>query len=62
MDIVNLIPVIPVKGTAFENVKSLSNTEMQVIKDELKKKYKTLKFKNNCSRCRADACGKICSI
>ncbi|SFR57466.1 radical SAM protein [Anaeromicropila populeti] len=58
---VNLIPVLPVKGTAFEKVPSLSKEEIQSLKNELRGKYNSMKFKKHCSRCRADACGKICS-
>lgn len=58
---VNLIPVLAVKGTAFENVRSLSKEELDALKDEFRKKYSSLKFKKHCSRCRADACGKVCS-
>lgn len=57
--IFNLIPVLNVKGTKFENIKMLSHEEINKIKEDLKKRFPDVKFKNNCQRCRADACGYI---
>lgn len=57
--IFNLLPLLSVKGTKFENIETLSKENLKLIKDRLKKKFPDVRFKDNCKQCRADACGLI---
>jgi len=52
--IVNLMPLIPLEGTPFESMKSISKQELI----ELRKKYSNvIKQMYHCKQCRADAMG-----
>lgn len=53
-DVMNLIPIKPVKGTPFENQREPSHAELNALK-EIVTKY--LKPMTHCARCRADAAG-----
>ena len=52
----NIMPLIPVKGSVFENVPPASNKELNLIR---KKCGEHLKQMYHCKQCRADAIGKI---
>ncbi|MFA9388951.1 MAG: radical SAM protein [Prolixibacteraceae bacterium] len=53
-DVMNLIPIKPVKGTPFENEREPSHAELAELK-KIVAKY--LKPMTHCARCRADAAG-----
>lgn len=57
--IFNLLPLLSVRGTKFENIGTLSRNDLKVIKGKLKKMFPDVMFKDNCQQCRADACGLI---
>ncbi|MEZ0536689.1 nitrogenase component 1 [Caldicellulosiruptoraceae bacterium PP1] len=53
-ELLNLMPLIPVKGTLFENLTPISKQEL----NELRKKYSDIiKQMYHCKQCRADAVG-----
>ena len=53
-DIQNCIALIPIKGTPFENLGELSDSEMCLIRNKVSLYIKQMK---HCTRCRADAIG-----
>jgi nitrogen fixation protein NifB len=53
-DIQNCIPLMPVKGTAFEHVEAPSAGQVQLLRDAAGKHLPQM---NHCARCRADASG-----
>jgi len=52
----NIMPLIPVKGSVFEDVSPVSNKELNLIR---KKCGEHLKQMYHCKQCRADAIGKL---
>ncbi|MCL2151418.1 MAG: radical SAM protein [Oscillospiraceae bacterium] len=59
IDIINIVPLLPVNGTEYESIKPLTYGEFDKIKKDLQNKYKKVRFKQNCQRCRSDARGKV---
>ena len=57
--IYNLIPMLPVKGTRFGDIEQISSEALAAIKDDLRAAFPGIYIKDNCLRCRADACGRI---
>lgn len=57
--IYNLIPMLPIKGTKFGNIEQISDKALVAIKEKLRKVFPGIYIKDNCLRCRADACGSI---
>ena len=57
--IYNLIPMLPVKGTRFGDIEQISSESLEAIKDDLRAAFPGIYIKDNCLRCRADACGRI---
>lgn len=53
-DVMNLIPIKPVKGTLFENQREPSHEELNALKEIVAKHLKPM---THCARCRADAAG-----
>ena len=53
-DVMNLIPIKPVKGTPFENQREPSHAELRELKAIVNKYLKPM---THCARCRADAAG-----
>jgi nitrogen fixation protein NifB len=53
-DVMNLIPIKPVKGTPFENQREPSHDELNALKEIVAKHLKPM---THCARCRADAAG-----
>lgn len=53
-EVMNLIPIKPVKGTPFENQREPSHNEIQALRSVV---MKYLKPMTHCARCRADAAG-----
>jgi len=53
-EVMNLIPIKPVKGTPFENQREPSHNELQALRNIV---MKYLKPMTHCARCRADAAG-----
>jgi nitrogen fixation protein NifB len=53
-DVMNLIPIKPVKGTLFENQREPNHEELNALKDIVAKHLKPM---THCARCRADAAG-----
>ena len=56
-DIMNCMAMIPVHDTPFANIKSPSNEEIRSIRKLIGGSMAQM---THCSRCRADACGKLC--
>ena len=56
-DIMNCMAMIPVHGTPFANIKSPSNEEIRSMRKLIGGSMAQM---THCSRCRADACGKLC--
>ena len=54
--ITNIMPLIPVKGTAFENLPMVSNKEIMQIRKE---NESIMKQMYHCKQCRADAIGTL---
>jgi len=52
----NIIPMIPVAGSAFEKLKPVSNLELKEMRDKCSK---ILKQMYHCRQCRADAVGSL---
>jgi len=52
----NCMAMIPVHGTLFENLKSPSSDEIHRIRRSIGGDIDQM---THCSRCRADACGKL---
>jgi nitrogen fixation protein NifB len=50
----NIIPLIPVEGTAFSKHPVISHSELSQLKNESKQYLKQI---HHCQRCRADAAG-----
>jgi nitrogen fixation protein NifB len=53
-DVMNLIPIKPVKGTLFENIKEPTHEQLNELKEIVAKHLKPM---THCARCRADAAG-----
>jgi nitrogen fixation protein NifB len=53
-DVMNLIPIKPVKGTPFENIKEPDHAMLNELKEIVAKHLKPM---THCARCRADAAG-----
>ena len=53
-DVMNTIPIFPVKGTPFENLEEPSSATMKEIRKEVEKHLPPM---THCTRCRADAVG-----
>ncbi len=56
-DIMNCMAMIPVHDTPFSNIKSPSNEEIRSMRKLIGGSMAQM---THCSRCRADACGKLC--
>ena len=56
-DIMNCMAMIPVHDTPFANIKSPSNEEIRSMRKLIGGSIHQM---THCSRCRADACGKLC--
>ena len=54
VDLHNIIPLAPVEGTAFAELKEPSHELVHALRDECGKNIPQMK---HCQRCRADACG-----
>lgn len=54
VDIMNCLPLYPVKGTEFENMAPLSDEELKTLRE---KTGEFLPQMHHCTRCRADAAG-----
>jgi nitrogen fixation protein NifB len=57
IDVINIMPFIPVPGTKFEHTRTVTSDEIDRIRDCYSKQYQAISFKRDCRRCRADACG-----
>ncbi|MBP5779304.1 MAG: radical SAM protein, partial [Campylobacter sp.] len=55
-DIMNCMGLIPVQGTPFANTHSPSQSEIHQVRKSIDSSMKQM---THCSRCRADACGKL---
>lgn len=54
VDVHNCIPLIPIKGTPFEDFSTLTNERIRTIREDASKWVRQIA---HCNRCRADACG-----
>lgn len=57
--IYNLIPMLPVSGTKFGSIRQMTDEEMSALRARVRERFPDIYIKENCNRCRADACGKI---
>ncbi|OPX43916.1 FeMo cofactor biosynthesis protein NifB [Ruminiclostridium hungatei] len=59
IDIINVIPLLPVNDTKFKNIEAFTHGEFCEIKEKLHNKFPNIKFKGSCQRCRSDARGNV---
>ncbi|HCC34670.1 MAG TPA: nitrogenase molybdenum-iron cofactor biosynthesis protein [Ruminococcaceae bacterium] len=59
VNIINIIPLLPVADTTFETMAPFNQNEYNKMKKVLADKYPAVRLKQGCQRCRSDARGKI---